>query len=358
MDKKIIVLAGHSLSGSTAIGNYLGGTTSCFDLGKYFEFDFVRMRGGLFDLYLSYLDTHYNLKHGALNRFVSYIDFYKEYFSCFDKVMELDGKLKYAFNTASEIFLQKISLNSYHGYIQPDEQAYINRILSHTQISKHISSSARRFIINVLLKIIDKIKKHNILLEFNNQNYEQYTPANISIDDFLYAAQEYLNSIFNAMTTKENIAMVCASSFFSQDANLFFPNMKVIFVTRDPRDTYSSTLYRIMANDTNRSVLRSYGYPMNDDEYHLFVKSYTHSYEIWSKYNGYVKFIRFEDFVLNHEETTDDLCEFLEISKDNIDTSTYNIEYSKTRIGLWKSYPNQKVMDKIAIELKGYLYEV
>jgi hypothetical protein len=116
-------------------------------------------------------------------------------------------------------------------------------------------------------------------------------------------------------------------------------------------------LYRIAANNTNRSVLQSYGYPMNDDEYQVFVKMYIRSSEIWRNYNGSIKFVRFEDFVLNHGKTTNDLCDFLGLSKENIDTSTYDIEYSKTRIGLWKSYPNQKVMDKIAVELKDYLYE-
>ena len=69
------------------------------------------------------------------------------------------------------------------------------------------------------------------------------------------------------------------------------------------------------------------------------------------------KIIRFEDFVLHHEETIDDICNFLQISKCDICKSVYDIEYSKSRIGLWKKYPNQDVMNRIAIELKEYLYE-
>jgi hypothetical protein len=357
VEKAIIALEGASFSGSTAISNYLGGTKSCFDLGKYFEFDFVRQRGGLFDLYLSYLDTHYNLKHGALNRFVSYIDFHKDYYSYFDKIMGLEGNLIKTFNSASEIFLQKISSNTFYGYIRPDEQGYINRILSHTQICAFPDPSIREFIINIMLKIVEKIKKNTLPLEFKSQNHKQYTPENISKEKFLSAAQEYLNSIFSAITQKEKIAMVCTHSYFSQEADLFFPNLKIVFVTRDPRDVYSSMSYRVMANDTNRNVLRSYGYPMNDDEYSIFVKSYIRSHKIWRNYGGNIKFVRFEDFVLDHEKTTNDLCEYLDISKENMDTSTYDIGYSKTRVGLWKSYLNQKVMEKIASELKDYLYE-
>ena len=67
--------------------------------------------------------------------------------------------------------------------------------------------------------------------------------------------------------------------------------------------------------------------------------------------------VRFEDFVLNHEREVDRICDFLEISKANIDRSVYDINYSRSRIGLWKQYPNQEVMKYIASELKEYLYE-
>ena len=67
--------------------------------------------------------------------------------------------------------------------------------------------------------------------------------------------------------------------------------------------------------------------------------------------------VSFEDFVLHHEREVDRICNFLGTKKENIDRSVYDINYSKSRIGLWKSYPNQQLMNFIASELKDYLYE-
>ncbi|MDR1551245.1 MAG: hypothetical protein LBS14_01015 [Holosporaceae bacterium] len=67
--------------------------------------------------------------------------------------------------------------------------------------------------------------------------------------------------------------------------------------------------------------------------------------------------IRFEDFVLKHEETAREMLSFIGISKDSRATNPrYKVEDSRKNIGLWKSYPNQKVIDRIATELKDYLF--
>jgi hypothetical protein len=61
---------------------------------------------------------------------------------------------------------------------------------------------------------------------------------------------------------------------------------------------------------------------------------------------------------LKHEETSQKILDFVGISKDSkILNPKYNVDDSKKNVGRWKTYPNQKIMDRIAVELKDYLYE-
>ncbi|MBQ7673457.1 MAG: hypothetical protein IJT36_02910 [Alphaproteobacteria bacterium] len=98
-------------------------------------------------------------------------------------------------------------------------------------------------------------------------------------------------------------------------------------------------------------------YAYNDEEAYKYLNTYRLLNERLDSIDGNVLRIHFEDFVLHHEREVDRICDFLEISKENIDRSVYDINYSKSRIGLWKQYPNQDLMKHIASELKVYLYE-
>jgi hypothetical protein len=124
----------------------------------------------------------------------------------------------------------------------------------------------------------------------------------------------------------------------------FFEGLKVIFVTRDPRDQYVSQNKRCYVADERV-----------DDFIRL---SKELSWRDFPHKHKNMMDIRFEDFISNHEKTSQKILDFIGISKDSrINNHKYNIEDSKKNIGQWKSYPNQKVMDKIAEELKDYLYE-
>ena len=348
--KNIIALDGTMCAGSSAIAAYLSGNQNLFILDKYFEYNFVRERGGLFDLYLSYCDEHYNLKYGALNRFISFINYYKEFYKYYDGVMNLHGKLSEAYEKASASFIKAISLPPRKlNYILPDEQAYINRILSHCSID--VRENKGKIKKQLVSWIIKKISKY-LSISFNSSWYDQYLPSDISPNEFIVKAQEYTQSVLSALTEKDNLALICTHQYFFKEAALFFDNLKFIYTTRDPRDVFYLWMLR------PRDVLEAYNCASCDEEVDKFISSYRRSHNVCSiKEDKRILNIRFEDFVLRHEETTDEICNFLQISKDDIDESTYDIEYSKSRIGLWKKYPNQDVMNHIATELKEYLYE-
>ena len=127
------------------------------------------------------------------------------------------------------------------------------------------------------------------------------------------------------------------------EQSLFFDDIKNIFITRDPRGCFCSFAKRkIFSNETV------------DD----FIAYYRHCHRGWPYKHKDFLCVRLEDFLLKHEETSQKVLDFVGISKDNkVLHPQYSIEKSRARMNNWQLYPNQKVMDKIANELRGFLYE-
>ncbi|MDR1982847.1 MAG: sulfotransferase [Holosporaceae bacterium] len=123
----------------------------------------------------------------------------------------------------------------------------------------------------------------------------------------------------------------------------FFDDLRMIFITRDPRDTFTSW--------------EKHGW-ISDEEVERFIAHYKNAHADYPYNDDRILGVRFEDFVLTHEETSQKILNFIGISKNSrIPNHRYKLEYSRKNIGKWKSYPNQNIMEKIATELKGHLYE-
>lgn len=144
----------------------------------------------------------------------------------------------------------------------------------------------------------------------------------------------YLN-FFKAAKKGQIIGEDCVSYLPSKKAPVrilsLIPDIKLIFILRDPvQRTYSQYWHWVKTNratDTFENTLQfSTG--------HLIQRSlYREHVERYLKYFGHeqIKFIIFESFVNNIQETIDEVCEFLEIEK-NINVNSLNTHINKDLI--------------------------
>jgi hypothetical protein len=284
----------------------------------------------------------------ALTRFESYVEYYKDTFAAIAGSLGVSDKnIAASFMEISNAFIQELT-EARIDYEYVGNKAFAEDIYKNVkaQFEYLPETKARHKIANFLFKMIIKVLKGRSMPIITKRIIkgslrQKRTPK----QEFIDLARKYIDDIFNLITSK-NVMVMCNSTYGEQ--RIFFNATKGIFSTRDPRDTYTSLQKRL----SRVNGVTHFG-TFTDET----IDAYINMYRSLNNVSDEELLIRFEDFVLNHEKTTDNICDFLDISKKNIDTSTYDIEYSKTRIGLWKSYPNQAVMEKIAVELKDYLYE-
>ena len=120
---------------------------------------------------------------------------------------------------------------------------------------------------------------------------------------------------------------------------------KQIAVYRDPRDVYTTgvNLHLNWMPQSCADFVKFY-------EYHVkkYVSSYSEDYLL----------IRFENLVLNYDETVQRVIDFLGLTKTNhmMSHKFFNPNVSIKNIGLYKSYPNQEAIKYIEKELAEYCY--
>ena len=122
--------------------------------------------------------------------------------------------------------------------------------------------------------------------------------------------------------------------------------LKQICVYRDPRDHFMS----LFKNDHRGLV------PRKVEEFVDWYKKQIND-ELF-KYNPNRLVIKFEDLVLNYDETTKKIMDFVGLKPEDhvAPKSVFDPEISKVNIGAWKEFIDQDFMKKIAEALPEYCY--
>lgn len=136
----------------------------------------------------------------------------------------------------------------------------------------------------------------------------------------VFAAQKLHKKIFLNNSNQTIILNQAGSAWNPKESTKYFSNAKVIVVTRDPRDQF------VDLKRYKRAISVS-GFVDWYKEMQIHLKK---------NYNSNVFYVKFENFVENHEMSVKELCNFVGLS--NNTKSTYDPNSSKKNINQFNHY--------------------
>lgn len=231
-----------------------------------------------------------------------------------------------------EKFIGKISLNS--------NDALIHRVvlaISSSPIYQQYEE-LRPYFFEFFSQIVSVFSRNNFESAFNNHlpyngNNLKYYLNKISVDDYHQIASKFANTVLNKLFEKSNKEYLIADQICGDDQRdmcfyrNYFPNIKSIFVFRDPRDVFFD------AKRFNVAWI-----PYED----------VNSYIAWYKYcmqtfaldgNGEYLVIRFEDLLYDYSNQVERIEKYVGLSSSQhiSPSKCLDVSVSKRNVGLWKN---------------------
>jgi hypothetical protein len=344
--KKIVDVSGYGHSGKTAISEYLRDFEDVFAFSSNMEFELFRVQGGLLDLYLSICQS-WNLIRSR-KRILE-----------FKKVIRRIGIVQNKFKPST---LWNASGHGYNQYFNNKfieiSNEFIEELIKVKQKSfwpyDSLSDSKIKLFVG---KIRAKLFKKLILTEI------YYTDKN----QFLKHTSNYIHKLFNEVGTPNHTHVVLNNTFepYNPAKSIeMVENSFSIIVDRDPRDIYASMI------NSQDVFVPSFEEYKNADELKKKMLGFDDINQFISRYrilknnvdddtNPYVLRIRYEDFILNHDEVARKIHKH--IGLDNLkkkQKTVFNVIDSKKNVGIWKKYENLPEIIQIEKELAEYCYQV
>lgn len=326
---KIVTSVGFTCSGSSVINNLLREYDNFCELTPNNECRFLQDPDGISDLEYNLFDNRHRLNSEyAIKRYLKYTEKYdvRNFRQIFGKEWD-----KY-----NKEFVNSIIMFSYNSYWHADL-----RDLTLLQKLKYYSCRATRIIFSKIFGISRE----------NNKNYfpnkKMFLPIN-GRNEFINKVNIFTNNLFQFLNKDNKEFGVVDQLVPPRNIKRYMKYVQglyVIVVDRDPRDVYIEALLK------------------NDRAFPKDVKQFCQIYRdnrignIENDEN--VLYIKFEDLVLNYNDSIDKINKFLDINiKHHINQGKYfSIEKSKKNIELWKKYPEFSNQIKyIENNLKEYLY--
>ena len=186
---------------------------------------------------------------------------------------------------------------------------------------------------------------------FNSK--KMYLGKNVSENEFNQCASEFIQSLVEYVLRKESRSYFCfnenLSCMMPSKVLGMVPGSKMILVIRDPKDVYADSLR-----------VKWPAIPQDPSEY---IKWQIAVYQGWmnvessqvrsSELSTSLMVVRFEDLVINYNETVDLIFDFLEIDKSQHTSKGqyFNPSRSIKNIGQWKDVLSKDVVDLFDAEL-------
>ena len=179
-----------------------------------------------------------------------------------------------------------------------------------------------------------------------------FTLHNFSKQEYYQLCQRFLHSIFNLQYDGKHKYLVLDQLVTAVEAEEeycrnYLPNMKNIVVWRDPRDIY------VIAKHLDLQWLE------HDTPEH-FIRRMKRIYANLFKYPDSRLLIRFEDLVLDYDNTVAKIEKYLKLGEHKRPQSCLDISISSKHVGTWKTVDDITAEDfvKIETELSEYCYKV
>ena len=329
----IIDVSGYSFSGKGAIRDFLMDKLKFYYFPREFEFDLIRVKGGIFDLSNNIIDKDWSLIRSS------------ESIREFKQLIKNIGRKR-------NIYTRFNSIGTYYDDIIPNfkeiSDCYLESLIEFKNSGYWPFYSMRKenkFLF--LKKIINKLG----YLQDDEIYYSKLDKKSFELKTF-----SYFNKLFNFIDKKKYKYLILDNAFENKNPQSFFKyfsNAKSIIIDRDPRDIYLSAITLKDRNHYNTSSLTG----SNVLE---FIKRFKFSRDIKIKPHKNVKRINFEFFINEHSKCISILSDFLDIElKNNLcSKSIFDLNKSKLNIRKWedtKYLIYQKDIKLIEDNLTDYL---
>ena len=343
---KVIDISGFGHSGKGAFSDLLREFEAYYVPHANFEFNLLRIQGGILDLRNSLVENWSPIRSdAAIRRFLKLIKrigpkadlrFPKSLF--YSNGMNYDSFFNQKFSLISKKYIDKLIDYSYDGDwpfpmvdASPFKQ-FNQRFLSFFGIKKVFLnrvyvSSPRNF------DIITKNYLDELLSEISNESFNNLI----------------LHNAFEPFNPVKSLRL--------------FNNARSIIVQRDPRDIFCSAINPDHGYRPNYEVDYHWQLKRNflrTDSIDEFIKRQKIYYDSVNYVNHErILRIRYEDLILNYNKTLKIVYDFVGENKENhVNKFKYfNPDLSKKNIGIWKNYEKVEEINLIYNELKEYCYK-
>jgi hypothetical protein len=345
---RFIDVSGVGNSGKSALVDLLREFDGLWVPEFWFEFDILRIPGGLIELKTWLCDDWSPVRSHAAVR-------------CFHDVAERMGldprwwDLRGLMRSTSQRYDRRFNGRFRSLSHRFADSFVIGRYRSEWPFDGPREGDVRRFVRKILRRVGFR---------------RQIMPEVLLVDgtDFAERATRYLEELYSEIVPADTEAVGLNNGFEPFNP---VPGLNMIrgalqcVVTRDPRDVFVSGLSahrvtgsdrRLLAHD-NDGLSKSF---LATDDLALFVRRYRlYQNNLYRGDDPRVLRVRFEDLVCKYEATAHRVTEFLglERSRHRRPQSCFSPERSRRNVGLWRQYSGREEIDYIERELSAYLVE-
>jgi len=344
--RKIIDVSGYGHSGKSAVSDYLKDFEDVFSFPTQVEFELFRVPGGLLDLYFS---IYYNWN---LIRSRARIDEFRQLVNRIG-IVQTKSRISSYWNGSGHGYNQYFN----NKFIDISEK-FIERLVIVKQNSFWPYDNLRNSKLELFLnKLYGRLKKKIVLKEIYYTDRNQFTKL----------SSEYIHSLFDEadLSNKSHVVLNNAFEPYNPSKCLeMVDNSFSIIVDRDPRDIFSSLInsQNVFVPDfekyKNAEDLKKHMVGFDDiDQFIARFKILKNN--VLDDKNPKVLRIRYEDFILNHKETSLKILRFIGLENMNVKPNPgFKIEESKKNVGIWKNYKDLPEIIQIQNELREYCYQI
>lgn len=326
---KFLDLSGYAFTGKHAVTDLIREFEGYYVPSAEFEFNLIRIQGGIRDLETSLVDDWSPVRSdAAIRRFKKLI-----------RRLRSRTKLFYPQTWFSAIG------SDYDGYFK---KHFFD--LSTQYVEKLFQASWSADWPYPLVEISDRelfLRKIKRLLKLKRAFFFQMYLA--APQNFLQLTKEYLNDLLSSNVGESIKTIVMHNAFepfYPQRSLRYFDSAKSIIIDRDPRDNFVA-----QAPYTHLSVSAT-----------VFIERYKLYRQIAKKYDEAhpdILRIRFEDLVTRYTETKKAIIAHLheDESIHVLPKKYFNPEVSLKNIGIWRNYFDQDSIALIHDKLREFCYE-
>ncbi|TYZ29952.1 hypothetical protein FZ041_03285 [Selenomonas caprae] len=174
-------------------------------------------------------------------------------------------------------------------------------------------------------------------------------------EEFCRWCREYIDSLMACIVSEDKNYIILDQAVPVQNIEVakdYFSEYKVIVAERDPRDQYVDLI------DSNMLIGADIKKTHDVKKFIDWFLPYRKNQHRFKKMEN-VKFICFEQLVLDYEKTSNEIMDFLGLEESqHIGKQTrFKPEISAKNIGLWKKYPYQDEIKYIEEKLQAYIHD-